>query len=72
MPENLVILRYEHLAEGIERNLANFLTPGYELPHENQSTHESIAAIYDSEMEELCYRRHRWFFDKSFYARSAF
>ena len=72
MPENLVILRYEHLAEGIERNLANFLTPGYELPHENESAHESVAEIYDSEMEELCYRRHRWFFDKSFYARSAF
>ena len=72
MPANLVILRYEHLAEGIERNLANFLTPGYELPHENESAHESVAEIYDSEMEELCYRRHRWFFDKSFYARSAF
>ena len=72
MPDNLVILRYEHLADAIERSIAPFLTSGYQLPHENQSVHDSVAEIYDAEMEELCYQRHRWFFDKSFYSRSCF
>jgi hypothetical protein len=69
MPENLVILRYERLEADIKLHVAPYLDEGYLLPHVNQSAREKTQDVYDAQMEALCYRRHRWFFDKGFYSR---
>ncbi len=70
IPDNLVIFRYERLSADIEQHLAPYLEADYELPHENRSRENDVEDVFDAEMEALCYHRHKWFFDKSFYPRA--
>ena len=70
IPDNMVILRYESLAADISRYMKPYLESFDTLPHENQSDHKDVSEVYNPEMEKLCYERHRWFFEKSFYARA--
>ena len=69
MPENLVVLKFERLNQDISTFLSPYLEPGYELHHENASKHDSYQDVYDQELEQLCFERNRWFFEKGFYSR---
>jgi hypothetical protein len=70
--DNLVLLRFERLAKDVERYMSPYLMDGYVLPHENRSEHVAYRDKYDAECEELCFQRHRWFFEKGFYEREEF
>ncbi len=72
IPDNLAILRYEHLAQDIADHIAPYLEGHYEIPYENQSAHASIEDVYDAELEALCHERHKWFFEAGFYSRGSF
>jgi len=72
IPDNLVILRYENLAQDIAAHIAPYLEGDYHIPHENQSAHAAVDGVYDAQLEALCYERHRWFFDEGFYSRASF
>ena len=67
--ENLIILRFERLLFDIRLYLDNYLNDSYSLIHKNQSEHKDFNEVYDEDMELMCYNRHSWFFDKSFYQR---
>ena len=41
-------------------------------PTENESKHGDAAQVYDEKMENLCFERHRWFFEKGFYGRALY
>ncbi|MEM9003744.1 MAG: hypothetical protein AAGE59_09500 [Cyanobacteria bacterium P01_F01_bin.86] len=72
IPDNLVILRHEKLNEDIETYLKDYLKLGYELPFDNVTKHKKYKDVYDAEMEQLCFLRHKWFFEKNFYPRESF
>lgn len=73
MPDNLVVLRYENLENDIEFHLSPyFKSESYEFGHINKSNRKPVGELYNKETEEMCYRRHRWFFDKGFYSRVKF
>jgi hypothetical protein len=72
LPDNLIVLRYETLAQDIDRYMSPYLKPGGKLPSINKSRHKSYSKVYDKEAEELCFLRHRWFFEKGFYSRETF
>ena len=73
IPDNMAILRYENLSNDIEFNLEKFLkSKDYKLNHINKSNRKPATDLYDKETEEMCYLRHRWFFDKGFYSRQKF
>ena len=70
VPRNLRVLRFEHLDEDLENRMTAYLRSDRKpLAHLNRSHHEDFWSYYDDEAEELCYRRHPWFFDMSFYGR---
>lgn len=69
-PANLRVLRYERLEDEIRQHVAPFLrTANAPLPHENPTIAARFEEYYDSEAEEFCYLRHRWFFDTGLYSR---
>ena len=70
-PPNLVVLRFERLQEDLDTHLSRFLK-STDLEHMNRSVHAPFEEEYDAETEDLCHRRHRWFFDKGFYSRIRF
>jgi len=72
LPQNLVILKFESLEKSIAKNLSAYLDKNIALPLENTSKHRHYKEIYDMEMEQLCYERHKWFFEKGFYLREDF
>ncbi len=72
IPENLVVLKYENLVNDIDNYLSPYLTDFTGLPRVNVSKHRDYREEYDAEMEELCFNRHRWFFEKGFYSRERF
>lgn len=69
IPENAIFLKHEFLNQDIVDHVLPFLKPGVKLPRENVTGDSVYEKYYDDEAEELCYRRHRWFFDKGFYRR---
>ena len=71
IPKNLRILRFENLHEDIRQHFSPYLTE-IDLRHENRSKHRSFEHEYDAKMEQLCYRRNRWFFDNGYYKRLQF
>jgi len=72
LPKNLTILKYENLNEDIDFYMRPYLSSNKELGRENTSEHPKYLDIYNRELEELCYKRHSWFFDKGFYSRIVF
>lgn len=72
IPENLVVMRYEQLDKDIMNFMSPYLKGGFKLPFENSSKRKSHEEMYDAEAEELCFNRHRFFFEKGFYARESF
>lgn len=72
MPENMTILRYERLSADISLYMQPYLSSFDALPHENKSKHGDAAQVYDEKMENLCFERHRWFFEKGFYGRALY
>jgi hypothetical protein len=70
-PANLVVLRYERLNEEVEKHIAPFCREGADvpLPRLNVTAKACFEDYYDAEAEELCFQRHRWFFDEGFYER---
>jgi hypothetical protein len=71
IPDNLVILRFEHINDDARRHLSPYLS-SVVLAHDNRSEHLHFERAYDIRTEELCYQRHQWVFDKSFYRRLEF
>lgn len=71
IPPNLAVLRFERLNEDLRRHASPFLTD-VALPHDNRSEHLPYEEIFDAQLEELCYRRNRWFFDNGYYPRLQF
>ncbi|MEM7139529.1 MAG: hypothetical protein AAF548_00755 [Actinomycetota bacterium] len=72
IPANLRILRFENLAAEINTRMNAHLDPDRGvLPHRNSSERDAYARYYDGRSEQLCYERHRWFFDLGFYPRLA-
>jgi len=70
LPRNLKVLRFERLATDIDTSMGPYLRADRTaLPHMNKSHHDDFWTYYDEEAEELCYQRHNWFFDMSFYER---
>ena len=70
LPTNLKVLRFEHLEVDLAAKMSPYLrNDGTRLAHLNRSKHDDFWNYYDDEAEELCYRRHSWFFDMSFYER---
>lgn len=69
---NLVVLKFERLRDDIHTYLKPYLEGDYELPHHNVSNHQDYLEVYDIEMEQLCFDRNRWFFEKGFYSRLDF
>ena len=70
MPPNLTILRHERFAQEVREHIAPYLTRGNApLPHINPTAPARFEEYYDREAEELCYLRHRWFFDQGLYPR---
>lgn len=69
IPSNVVYFKYEHINQDIKDHLFPFLKHRPVFPHENKTGDSSFNKYYDAEAEDLCYRRHRWFFDKGFYRR---
>lgn len=73
IPPNMQILRNEYLDVDLRMRLAPYLVANpTELPRSNTTQHDSWTEYYDDVTEELCYRRHRWFFDLGFYPRLPF
>ncbi len=70
LPKNLHVLRFERLSTDLAEKLSDFLVEEpVPLPHLNKSDHDDYWRYYDKRCEQLCYQRHRWFFDMSFYQR---
>jgi hypothetical protein len=70
VPENMVILRYESLAQDIAAHVYPFLTAHAEIPRLNVTGESRFEDYYcDTEMERLCFIRHVWFFNEGFYTR---
>lgn len=69
IPANAVFLKHEHLNDDIQAHIFPHLKEPAGLPRENVTGDSKFEKYYDAEAEELCYNRHRWFFDKGFYRR---
>lgn len=72
MPENLTVLKFESLNSDINFYLKKYMKSDTHLGTENTSKHAKYMEVYTKEMEELCYKRNKWFFDKGFYSRIDF
>lgn len=71
VPSNLTILRHERLAEEVAKHITPFYLSksNAAFPRINTTSRARFEEYYDSEAEELCFYRHRWFFDNAFYPR---
>ncbi len=72
VPESLRVLRHEHLADDFDEMIGPHLRHDApkKLPRLNASKRaDNYRQYYNAVTEELCYQRHRFFFDKSFYRR---
>ena len=67
--DNAVFLSFENLSKDLEIHVAPFMKSAATLPHVNKTGKSVFSEYYNTETEELCYSRHRWFFDKGFYRR---
>ena len=70
IPDNLRVIRFEHLAEDLLSALASIGIVGApELPWDNRSDHRPYATYYSPSAEAAVYDRYRWVFDQGFYGR---
>lgn len=72
LPANVVLLRYERLADDFPRLVAPYLDTAAPppLPHVNRTGYGSrVEDEVDAEIEALIYRKHRYMFDSSLYPR---
>jgi hypothetical protein len=70
IPDNMRIVRFENLAEGVRDALrAAGVEIEVNLPHINQSIHGDFKSYYTAAAEEAVYRRYKWVFDQQFYPR---
>lgn len=68
MPENLRIIRLEHLDEDVSRVLAEIGLPGdRHIPSDNESVHDDFRSYYTSNAERIVRERYRWFFQQGWY-----
>jgi hypothetical protein len=69
-PDNLRVIRFEHLAEDLLGALATIGIVGApEFPWDNRSDHGAYATYYTPAAEAAVYDRYRWVFDQGFYSR---
>lgn len=69
VPDNAIFIRFEELNTGLHQHVMPYLEGTPSIPHTNKTGKSRFEDYYDEEAEELCYGRHRWFFDKGFYPR---
>lgn len=69
MPDNLRIVRYEHLAADLDRIVSERYAIKTALPRLNATQHAPYASYLTTETEEAIYRKYRWLFDRGFYRR---
>ena len=70
LPDNLRVIRFEHLAEDLLGTLAAIGIIGApEFPWDNRSDHRAYATYYSPAAEAAVYDRYRWVFDQGFYRR---
>lgn len=71
VPSNMCILRFESLDADVEKHVFPYLTDQPVLGKENVTGKSKFDKYYDAESEEMCYNRHRWFFDNGYYERQS-
>lgn len=70
LPDNLTVIRFEHLADDLLGALAAIGIVGApEFPWDNRSDHSAYATYYSPAAEAAVYDRYRWVFDQGFYGR---
>jgi len=69
MPNNLRIVRFEHLEEDLRRVVGEFYPITAKVPRLNATDHEPYASYLSLRSEEAIYRKYRWLFDRQFYPR---
>ena len=70
IPENLRVIRFEHLAGDLIDALRTIgIDGGGEVPWFNRSPHDDYRSYYTRRAEEAVYDRYRWAFDRGFYPR---
>jgi hypothetical protein len=71
LPENLEIVKFEELVEGVEKALRRIgIEAGVaDFPWVNRSQHADHRSYYTEGAEEAVYRRYKWVFDHGFYER---
>lgn len=72
LPSNMVVLKYENLNSDIRLFMTKYLNTDKEPERENSSEHPIFLDVYDDELEQLCFQRNKWFFEKGFYSRMTF
>lgn len=72
LPRNMIVLKYESLNSDINYYLRKYLNNDQKLGTENASKHKKYLDVFDEELEELCYQRNKWFFEKGYYSREMF
>jgi hypothetical protein len=70
IPENMLILRFERLAEDMHQAITRAgIDASVDIPHRNASRHDHFASYYTKEAEEIVYQKYKWAFDQGFYER---
>lgn len=70
VPDNMRIVNFEHLADGIKRQLREIgIETDKELPWRHRGTYGDWRSYYTPESEELVFRAHRWMFDAGLFPR---
>jgi len=72
IPDNMRIIKYEGMVDGIKNELRRLgIPPDRDFPWRNSSFHLDFVRYYDAAIEEAVYNRYRWVFDHGFYDRLA-
>jgi hypothetical protein len=70
-PENLRLIRFEHLQKDFDALANEFGFQSIELPHINPSSHDHYSAYLTPTAEEAIYQKMKYLFDQGFYNRQA-
>jgi hypothetical protein len=71
-PENLRIIRFEHLQADFDALANEFGFKSITMPHINTSSHDHYSKYLTPRAEEAIYRKLKYLFDEGFYERHTF
>ncbi len=70
-PENLRIIRFEHLQEDFDALANEFSFASITMPHINPSSHDHCLAYLTPAAEEAIYQKMKYLFDQGYYERES-